>query len=499
MQVSAEQADVKKIRMYFALGVVLFLCGLLLALPIVHGAEEREWTNSEGRTIRAKFVSANAQTVTLSMGGKVYVLKLSSLSSESQALASELAKAQPASRYVKARPLSKTQQKAVEEALAASFSEVRKEDYDFAELSEFDALLPGNEEVFRSLVWNAYRKGAALDEMQPDHKAGKVVSGEYVSPYVVRKVGKMPESGWPLVIAMHGGGKAPKALNDSQWRVMQRYYRDHPGDGGYLYLALRAPTDAWNGFYTGYVYPLVARLIRQMLVCEGADSDKVFLIGYSHGGYGAFAIGPKMADRFAAIHSSAAAPTDGESSPKNLLNTPFTFMIGESDLAYGRLKRCLAFDQAVKDLRGARKDAYPVRMFLKKGFGHGGLPDRDHLETMMPAVRNPIPDSLVWQPTDSVVGRFSWLEIPAPAKKQLVEATRTGNRFDIKLEGTESLNLYLDERMVDYRKPVVVEVNGKTVVDRFLRPSVEVLCRTLLERGDPKLAFTSKITIEAKP
>ena len=136
-------------------------------------------------------------------------------------------------------------------------------------------------------------------------------------------------------------------------------------------------------------------------------------------------------------------------------------MIGESDLAYGRLKRCLAFDQAVKDLRGARKDAYPVRMLLKKGFGHGGLPDRDHLETMMPAVRNPIPDSLVWQPTDSVVGRFSWLEIPAPAKKQLVEATRTGNRFEIKLEGTESLNLYLDERMVDYRKPVVIEVNGR--------------------------------------
>ncbi|MEC9123145.1 MAG: hypothetical protein VX969_03290, partial [Verrucomicrobiota bacterium] len=135
MQVSAEQADVKKIRMSFALGVVLFLCGLLLTLSIVQGAEEREWTNSEGKTIRAKFVSANAQTVTLSMGGKVYVLKLSSLSSESQALASELAKAQPASRYVKARPLSKTHQKAVEQALAASFSEVRKEDYDFAELS----------------------------------------------------------------------------------------------------------------------------------------------------------------------------------------------------------------------------------------------------------------------------------------------------------------------------------------------------------------------------
>jgi len=475
-----------------------FLCGLLLTLSNVQGAEEREWTNSAGKTIRAKFVSANDHTVTLFMGGKVYVLKLSSLSSESQALASELAKAQPASRYVKARPLSKTQQKAVEQALAASFSEVRKDDYDFAELSEFDALLPGNEEVFRSLAWKAYRKGAALDEMLPDHKAGKVVSGEYVSPYVVRQVGKMPESGWPLVIAMHGGGNAPKQVNDSQWRIMQRYYKDHLGDGGYLYLALRAPTDAWNGFYTGYVYPLVARLIRQMLVCEEVNPDKVFLIGYSHGGYGAFAIGPKMADRFAAVHSSAAAPTDGESSPKNLLNTPFTFMLGDRDLAFGRLKRCLAFDEAVKGLRGERKNAYPVRMFLKKGFGHGGLPDRDHLSTMLPAVRNTIPESIVWESTDSVVRRFAWLENPEPSKKQLVEATRKGNRFEIKLTGIESLNLYLDERMVDYRKPVVIEVNGKIILERSPSPSLSVLCRSLQERGDPRFAFASKVSFTSE-
>ena len=32
-------------------------------------------------------------------------------------------------------------------------------------------------------------------------------------------------------------------------------YRDHSEAGGYLYLALRAPDDTWNGFYTDYVYP----------------------------------------------------------------------------------------------------------------------------------------------------------------------------------------------------------------------------------------------------
>ena len=148
----------------------------------------------------------------------------------------------------------------------------------------------------------------------------------------------------------------------------------------------------------------------------------------------------------------------------------------------------------MKDLRGERKDAYPVRMFLKKGFGHGGLPDRDHLATMLPAVRNPLPDSIVWESTDSVVRRFSWLENPEPFKKQLVEATRKGNRFEIKLTGIESMNLYLNERMVDYRNPVVIEVNGKVVLECSPSPSLSVLCRTLLERGDPRFAFSSKIT-----
>ena len=95
-----------------------------------------------------------------------------------------------------------------------------------------------------------------------------------------------------------------------------------------LYLALRAPTNEWNGFYTDYVYPLIDRLMAMLNVLEDIDPDRVYLIGYSHGGYGAFSIGPKMADHFAAVHSSAAAPTDGQSPADNLMNLRFTYMIG---------------------------------------------------------------------------------------------------------------------------------------------------------------------------
>ena len=146
---------------------------------------------------------------------------------------------------------------------------------------------------------------------------------------------------------MHGGGGAPKAVNDSQWEIMQHYYKDHPEVTGYKYLALRAPNDTWNGFYDDYVPPLIVRLIRQFTLLGGVDPDKVFLIGYSHGGYGAFFIGPKIPDRFAAIHSSAAAATDGTISPLSLRNTRFTFMVGENDTAYGR-------QGALREIRQAR-------------------------------------------------------------------------------------------------------------------------------------------------
>ena len=49
--------------------------------------------------------------------------------------------------------------------------------------------------------------------------------------------------------------------------------------------------------------------------------------------------------------ASAAAPTDGETSPRTLRNTVFTYMIGEKDLAYGRLPRCQAFEEAIRKLR----------------------------------------------------------------------------------------------------------------------------------------------------
>ncbi len=358
-----------------------------------------------------------------------------------------------------------------------------------------EKLLKENEAMVRQVAWEAYRSAPIHLNLKADFDAAIARFEQYHSPYVVKTVGTRPANGWPLFIAMHGGGGAPKEVNDSQWKHMQIYYKDHPEAGGYLYLALRAPNDSWNGFYDDYVYPLIDNLVRQFRLFGDIDPDKVFIMGYSHGGYGAYAIGPKMPDRFAAIHASAAAATDGESTPKTLRTTQFTAMVGELDTLYGRCERNQRFQAEVEQLRAGRTDIYPVTVTIVAGNGHTGLPDRDKIKDLYPTVRNPVPQEVSWLMTDSVVQDFFWLRVPQPAKQQEIFATCRNNRFAIKAsENLSAATLWLDSRLIDFNQPVHIEVNGSATTRRF-GSSLKTFCDTLARRGDPEFAFSASFTL----
>ncbi len=359
-----------------------------------------------------------------------------------------------------------------------------------------DRLTADHEPAVRAAVWKAYKASPAPDDVKKDFADKQVRYKDYVSAYVVREVGEKPANGWPLVIALHGGGGAPKAVNDSQWEIMQHYYKDHPEVTGYKYLALRAPNDTWNGFYDDYVPPLIVRLIRQWTLLGGVDPDKVFLIGYSHGGYGAFFVGPKIPDRFAAIHSSAGAATDGTISPLSLRNTRFTFMVGENDTAYGRRERCEKFDKEMAKLKDANPGDFPVEFELKKGFGHGNLPDRDELKEMLPFTRNPAPRRLTWEPTDSLITDFFWLTVPKPEKGQSIDAAVRDNTARIATRGVKEFDLDLDGRLAALDKPLRVVLDGKEEVVT-LHPQLLTLCQSVAERGDPGLAYTCRVHLVA--
>ena len=354
------------------------------------------------------------------------------------------------------------------------------------------------------MVWESLQ---AYDRklLAEDHEQNRVRVGDKESPFTVKQVGEKPVGGWPLVIAMHGGGGVPKKFNDSQWRHMQIYYKDHPEVGGYLYCALRAPTDEWNGFYTDYFYPIIEKLIRQFVACSDVNPDRVIAMGYSHGGYGAFAVGPKLPHRFAAVHASASAPSDGQSVPDGLHTLPFSFMVGGKDTAYGRRKRCEKFAQQLADLQKEFPGLYPTKFTLVEDCGHGGLPDRDLLTELIPHVRQALPHKLRWHLTDSTVKDHYWLHCAEPVRGVVMAATRTeGGAIDV--SASHPLELRLDARLVDMKTALKVSVqqpaesDAKSDAESDLRavkggtfspaPSLRTLCQTMQERHDPQLAAT---------
>jgi predicted esterase len=351
---------------------------------------------------------------------------------------------------------------------------------------EQEELLRKDPAQVREAAWRAYRSSSMHEAARADFAARKVRGLEQEAPFTLREVGTKPERGWPLVIAMHGGGGAPQRVNDQQWQVMQRYYADQP-DLGYLYLALRAPNNEWNGFYDDKICVLIENLIRAAVLCADVDPDRVSLIGYSHGGYGAFVIGTKIPDRFASIHSSAAAPTDGETRGENLRHTVFSFMVGGKDTAYGRRERCEAFDRSIQALRGDRTDIYPVRFELIEENGHTGLPDRQKVKELLQARRSVRPPDLVWSPSDDVLTDFFWVRVPAPRDGQRIVARRDGARIELELQGVEELEVLLDASTLEGARTVEFLSGGER---RALeaRPALAALVESLARRGDPRLA-----------
>jgi Transglutaminase-like superfamily len=346
----------------------------------------------------------------------------------------------------------------------------------------------------RTLAAASWR-AAERTRLLPDFEQKRVRAGDKESPFTWKQVGTKPAGGWGLVIAMHGGGGAPKRVNDSQWQHMQIYYQDHPEAGGYLYCALRAPTDEWNGFYTDYFYPLLETLIRQFVVCADVDPNRVIAIGYSHGGYGAFAIGPKLPHRFAAVHGSAAAPTDGETVATGLHSLRFSFMVGGRDTAYGRAERCQKFAAQLAELQQRHPGRYPYTFTFVEKNGHTGLPDRDLLKELVPLVRTERPAVLHWESSDGTVKQHYWLRCERPARGGRVDAALADGVLTVTSKDVTGLQAWFDARGLDFGRELQVVVDG---TKRSVRPqpTLRTLCATLALEGDPVTAASWVLALQ---
>ena len=377
----------------------------------------------------------------------------------------------------------------------------------------------------RQSVWEEYAaERLASEELVRETGEQALVYGDVTMRYTVQVKGKMPENGYPLYIALHGGGGSDTPdLNDQQWGHMQVYYSDWLDCG--VYVAVRGVRDTWDTHFNPESYPLYDKLIETMILTQNIDPNRVYLEGFSAGGDGVYAISPRMADRFAAANMSSGHPNG--ISLVNLYNLPIQLQAGEFDTAYDRNTVTAEYGIYLDELQAAEPGGYVHRVLIHLNKGHN-YPDYEATKQsiienyaqwlsggevkyvridcfpphwMRDFVRDPLPARVIWdlstraelRRTDS----FYYLSAPRDAKGVLRVTNAGDNRFEIDASEFEGeFAIWLNEDMVDFSRPVVFVLNGAEI-EKTLEPSLEILKQTTYERGDPNWQFEARVTSAA--
>ena len=357
----------------------------------------------------------------------------------------------------------------------------------------FAAVPLTEEEAARAL---ARLRKSFEDEVRRGAKAefeSKVLEADGAKmPFWYAVYGDKPKSGRSLFISMHGGGGAPKEVNDKQWDNQKRLYKPEEG----VYVAPRAPTDTWNLWHQGHIDTLFRKLITDMVVFEGVNPDRVYIMGYSAGGDGVYQLAPRMADSFAAAAMMAGHPN--ETRPDGLRNIPFALFMGGKDAAFSRNDIARQWKTTLAGLAEKDPGGYTHEVTIHEENGHWmDRKDAVGVPWMAKFTRNLHPTKVVWLQDDVTSPRFYWLANAQPKGGQRVVAVRDRQTITIEeATGVEELTILLDDDMVDLDAPVKVVVDGATAFEGVVPRTLGTAARTLAERGDPQGIFLAEVRVK---
>jgi predicted peptidase len=342
-----------------------------------------------------------------------------------------------------------------------------------------------------SLIWQAHATLIASQRASEMEKR-ELTIGELKMPFWYQSLGTPPATGRSLWISLHGGGGAPAEVNDGQWENQKKLYRPEEG----IYLAPRAPTNSWNLWHQPHIDQFFDRLIENLIVFEQVDPNRVYILGYSAGGDGVYQIGPRMADRWAAVAMMAGHPNDAR--PESLRNTPFTLHMGGQDEPYNRNGQAVIWQKKLADLASADPGGYPHWVEIYDDKGHWmDREDAAAIPWMAGHTRNLRPKKIVWQQDDVTHDRFYWLKVPQAKPRSRVVVEMDGQKIKIlEAEDVTQLTMRFDDSMLDLDESVWIEKDGKPIHECILERNISTIARTMGERGDPIGMFSAEVSVE---
>jgi hypothetical protein len=300
----------------------------------------------------------------------------------------------------------------------------------------------------------------------------------------------------PLFISLHGGGGTAAAVNDEQWEnqiTLAGTYK--PEDG--IYLAPRAPTDNWDCWHGAGVDPLLERLINALVAAGTVDPDRVYLMGYSAGGDGVYALAPRMADRFAAASMMAGHPNG--ISLNGVRNLPFSIQVGALDTAYDRANVARQYGAMLDRLQQDDPGGYEHFTEIHAGKAHWmDGEDAKAVPWMEAFTRENSPDRIVWRQVGIVHRHFYWLALPAGegAIDDEIVATRDGQTITLAGPPGRTVLVRFDDEVADLDEPVeILAEDGTVLFEGPVERSAETIAKTTEEFGDPNMVFSAEVEV----
>lgn len=306
--------------------------------------------------------------------------------------------------------------------------------------------------------------------------------------------GEKPADGRSLYISMHGGGGTTPDVNDQQWENQIQLYQPKEG----VYVAPRSLQDVWNmwflpldGFYR--------ELIQSAVAVYGVNPDKVYITGYSAGGDGTFRMATRMADYWAAALMCAGHP--GDTSPLSLRNLPFGLWVGLADAPYQRNIHALEWKGALRALHENDPEGYVQNVNLPQTQHWMNRADTAAFAWMGQFRRNLFPDKVVWKQDSTYTNpSLYWVSVPGSKiqKGGVVEVSHIGNIFTIERCYSDELVLLLNDRLIDYSKPVTVMYRNKVLFSAKVKRTLATLYESFYSRGDSVYDFPTKISVKVR-
>lgn len=394
-------------------------------------------------------------------------------------------------------------------------------------------------ESYRAIVWRNWKEAnRRFDEeklIEPDTLSEKEMQVGYwnipaslepdaVMPYYWgRKGDEKPSQGYPFFLYLHGSG--PKEQEWATGLKLGMRFDDAPS----VYFIPQIPNEKdyyrWWQRSKQYVWE---KLIRQVMLSDELDPDRIYMVGISEGGYGSQRLASYYADYLAAAGPMAGGEPLKNAPAENCANIAFSLRTGEKDLGFYRNILTDYVRETFDSLQQQHPSCYTHWIELIPEMGHG----IDYFPTpvwLKKHTRNPYPKFVAWEDFE-MDGRHRngfynlWVVERAEADADAriyYEMTIDENRIDLSIRKVDyevtqkdphwgiemrfakhyspvsqgKWIVYLSPELVDMNRKVTVNVNGKQVYCGKVKPDLKHLVNSCAHFYDPRRLYPAAVEI----